>query len=131
MFLNLLAGGAGSAFARDDDSADTQRAEALFHGGLPVPTVRGDGVWCATGPGCDPPDGRGQLCCIGRVSDMELVIDDDAVVVVDDLPLVAELDGFTEAALGDRARIAVMQTDHPGGSVRGDPGDPLPRCAAI
>ena len=40
--------------------------------------------------------------------------------------LVAELDGFPEPALGDRARIAVVQTDHPAGAVGGGPGDPLP-----
>ena len=53
------------------------------------------------------------------VSGMQLVIHDDAVVVVDDLPLVAELDGFPEPAFRDRAGIAVVQTDHPGGSAGG------------
>ena len=57
---------------------------------------------------------------------MHLVIHDDAVVVVDDLALVTELDGFPEPALGDRAGIAVVQTDHPAGAVGGGPGDPLP-----
>jgi len=54
------------------------------------------------------------------------VIEDDAVVVVDDLALVTKLDRFTQPALGDRSRITVMQTDHPAGSIRGGPGDALP-----
>jgi len=66
------------------------------------------------------------LWCVRRVYDLHVVIKDDAVVVVDDLALVTELDGFPEPALGDRARIAVVQADHPAGAVGGGPGDPLP-----
>jgi hypothetical protein len=54
------------------------------------------------------------------------VIDDNAVIVVGDLGLVAELDRFAQAALGDRARIAVVQTDPPSGAVGSDAGQPLP-----
>jgi len=53
------------------------------------------------------------------------VIDDDAVVVVDDLARVAELNRLTETTLGDRARIAVMQNDPPGRPVGGVSRDAL------
>jgi hypothetical protein len=57
---------------------------------------------------------------------MQLVIHDDAVVVVDNLALVTELDGFPQPALGDRPGIAVVQADHPGRAIGSPPGDPLP-----
>src|ERR1700730_16119799 len=125
-FLDLLAGGTGSALARDHDSADTQVGEVVFDGGFAVPAVSGHRPGRATGPGSDPLDRRGQLWCVGGVSDMQLVIHDDAVVVVDNLALVAEFDGFTQPALGDRAGIAVVQADHPGRAIGSPPGDPLP-----
>src|SRR6267154_1690265 len=81
-FLDLLAGGTGSALARDHDSADTQVGEVVFDGGFAVPAVSGHRRGRATGPGSDPLDRRGQLWCVGGVSDMQLVIHDDAVVVV-------------------------------------------------
>ena len=50
----------------------------------------------------------------------------DAVFVVDDLCLVAELDRFAEPTLDDRAGIAVVQRHHPGCPVGGLPGETLP-----
>ena len=116
----------GLPFAGNDDGANTQVGKVLFDGGFAVTTVGGHGAGCATGPGFDPVDCGSQLWCVGGVSGLHVVIEHDAVVVVDDLPLVAELDGFAQPALGDRAGIAVVQADHPGRSVRGGPGDALP-----
>ena len=81
-FLDVLAGGAGAALARDDDSADTELGQCLVGGRFAVTTVSGHGLWCTTGAGFDSLDRRGQLWCIGGVSGMHLVIHDDAVVVV-------------------------------------------------
>jgi len=50
----------------------------------------------------------------------------DAVLVVDDLRLVAELDRFTELALGDRTGVRVVQADPAGRTRRGGSGHPLP-----
>lgn len=51
---------------------------------------------------------------------------DDAVFVVDDLGLVAELDRSTEPTLHDRTRIGIMQRHDPGGAVGCGPGETLP-----
>jgi hypothetical protein len=53
------------------------------------------------------------------------VVHDDAVVVVHDLGLVAELDGPPEAAFGDRTGVGVVQADSPRRPVRRGPGQPL------
>ena len=52
------------------------------------------------------------------------MVQHDAIVIVDDLGLVAELHRPPEPALGDRAGIPVVQ-DPPGGPVRGGPGQAL------
>jgi hypothetical protein len=124
--LDLVPGGTRSAFTRDHDMADAEASQCLFDSGLAVSAISGHGAGCLTGPVFDPLDRRSQLWCIGRVSGVYIVIEDDTVVVVDDLRLVAELDWFTELAFRDRPGLLVVQTDHPAGSVRGAPGDPLP-----
>jgi hypothetical protein len=48
------------------------------------------------------------------------VVEHDAVVVVHDLGLVAELDRLAEPALGDRASVTVVQADPPAGPVQGE-----------
>ena len=67
---------------------------------------------CTTGAGFDPLDRRGQLWCVGGVSGMHLVIHDDAVVVVDDLPLVTELEGLPSLplAIGRASRSCRLTT---------------------
>jgi hypothetical protein len=54
------------------------------------------------------------------------VVHDDAVGVVDDLGLVAELDGFAEASLGDRPGVRVVQTDRTRRGVGFAAGQPDP-----
>jgi hypothetical protein len=63
---------------------------------------------------------------VGRVSLLQGVVQDDAVVVVGDLGLVAELDRLAEPAFGDGAGVAVVQADPAGGPVRGGPSKPPP-----
>ena len=63
---------------------------------------------------------------IGRVAGLDGVVEHDAIVVVDDLGLVTELGRLAETALGDRAGVRVVQTDPPGGPVRGDTGQSMP-----
>jgi hypothetical protein len=65
---------------------------------LAVAPVGGDGPGTAPGAVDDPLDSRG----VGRVALFQGVVQDDAVVVVNDLGLVAELDGLAEAAPGAR-----------------------------
>jgi hypothetical protein len=56
---------------------------------------------------------------VGGVAALDGVVKHDAVVVVEDLGLVAELDRPAQPALRDRAGITVVQADQPGGAVRG------------
>ena len=44
-------------------------------------------------------DRRRQLRCVYRVSDLDRVVEDDTIGVVDDLRLVAELDGLASRPL--------------------------------
>jgi hypothetical protein len=55
-------------------------------------------------PGLSPVGLRSQLWCVSGVSGLHIVIENDAVVVVDDLPVVTELDRFPQPALRDRPR---------------------------
>jgi transposase len=50
---------------------------------------------------------------VGWVADHDGVIHHDPVGVVDDLGLVAELDGVADAALADRAGVKIVQADLP------------------
>ena len=49
---------------------------------------------------------------------MHGVIDDQPVGVVDDLRLVAELDGLAESSFADRSGVGFMERHEPGGSRR-------------
>ena len=62
---------------------------------------------------------------VGRVALLDVVVDDDAVFVVDELRLVAELDRLAEAALDDRTGIGVVQRHHPRRTRRGLTGEAL------
>jgi hypothetical protein len=67
----------------------------------------------------------GKLRAVGRVTAFDGVVEHDAVLVVDHLGLVAELDRLAQPALGDRAGVTVVQADLPGCPVRGDAAQPL------
>src|SRR5215207_3687014 len=121
-----LSGFAGFALAGNHHGADTQVVEAVVDLLLAVAAVGCDGTgWPAGAPG-DPLDRGGELGRVGGVALLDGVVQDDAVVVVGQLGLVAELDRFAEAALGDRAGVRVVQADPPLGAVRCLSGQPLP-----
>jgi hypothetical protein len=102
--FQLLSGRAGFPFVGNDDGANTQVGEGVVDGSFAVPAVGGHGAWCATGPVFHPLDCGSQLWCVRGVSGLHIVIENDAVVVVDDLPFVTELGRFPQPALRDRAR---------------------------
>lgn len=112
-------------FARNHHAIDTEVSELLVDLGLAIAAVGGDRTRRAPDAFSDSLHRRRQLRRVGRVAHLDVVIDDDAVVVVDDLARVAELNRLTETTLGDRARIAVMQNDPPGRPVGGVSRDAL------
>jgi hypothetical protein len=120
-----LAGLAGSAFAGDYHGPDAELVQVVLDARLAVAAIGGDGPRAPPGPADDPPDRRGELRRVGGVAALDGVVEHDAVVVVEDLGVVAELDRPPETALGDRAGIAVVQADPPGGPVRSGAGQPL------
>ena len=109
--LELAAGGAGFGLTRDGDAADAEFVQLTLDAGFAVAAVGGDRAWCAAGAAGDPFDRGGELGCVGGVTDLDSVIEDDAVGVVEDLGLVTELDRLAEPALADRAGIGVVQAD--------------------
>ena len=117
---------AGFAFTGYHDRAHAEVVQVVLDAFLAVAAVGGDGAGRAPGSLLDPPDRRRQLRRVGRVAHLDGVIDDDAVVVVGDLGFVAELDRLAQAALGDRAGIAIVQADPPSGAVGDLSGHPLP-----
>ena len=58
---------------------------------------------------------------------MHIMVEDDAVLVVDELGFVAELHRFAEAAFRDRPGVRVVQADPPGRAIWCLSGQPLPR----
>ena len=97
-----------SALAGQHRVADTEVAQSVFESLFAVAAVGGDGAWCLAGAVLDPFECRLQLFGVGRVAGFDVVVDDDAVFVVDDLGLVAELDGAAESSLDDRPGVAVV-----------------------
>ena len=116
----------GSAFAGNDDGAHAERMQGVIDAFLSVAAVGGHGARCASGAGDDPLDGGRKLRRVCRIALLDGVVEHDAADVVNELGLVPELDRLTEAALGDRASIRIVQADLPRCSVRGDTGHPLP-----
>jgi len=57
---------------------------------------------------------------------LHIVVEDDAVLVVDQLGFVAELHRFAQAPFRDRAGVRVVQTDPPGRAIRCLSGQPVP-----
>src|SRR3712207_5278393 len=87
---------------RDDDGAYSEVVQGIVDAFLAVAAVSGDGARPAAGALDDPLDGGGQLWGVGWVALVHAVVQDDTVVVVDDLALVAEFDRLAQASLGDR-----------------------------
>ena len=125
MFLGL-SGLARFAFAGDHDGTDAGVVQVVLDALLAIAAVGGDGPRLASGAALDALDRRGQLRGIRWVALFQVVVDDDAVVVVDDLGLVAELDRLTELTFGDRSGIRIVQADPAGRASRGDARQALP-----
>nr|BFE63990.1 hypothetical protein GCM10020063_085160 [Dactylosporangium thailandense] len=103
------AGGVGGALAWDGDRLHAGVEQGGLDAGFAVAAVRGRGPWSTTGAAGDPFDRGWQLRGVGWVALLDCVVQDDAVGVVDDLSLVAELNGFAEASLDDRAAIGAWR----------------------
>jgi hypothetical protein len=123
--FDVLPGFARFTFAGDHHVAYPEVVEVILDAFLAVATVGGDGTGRAPGAADDPFDGRGQLRRVGRVALLNSVVEHDPVLVVEDLGFGAELHRLTEAALGDRAGVRVVQAHPPARPIRGDPGDAL------
>src|SRR5690349_5583744 len=117
---------AGCAFTGYHHGAHAEVVQGVLDTFLAVAAVGGDGARGAAGALGDPRDRGRQLWGVGRVACLDGVVDDDTVVVIGDLGLVAEFDRFTQAALGDRTGIPVVQADPPGGAVGDLPRHPWP-----
>ena len=108
-----------SALAGNHHVGDAEVDQLAVDLGFAVAAVGGDGARCAFGPLCHPRYRRGKLRRVGRITLLHSVIQDDAVVVVDDLGVVSELDRPSEPSLGDRASVGIVQADPPGRPRRG------------
>ena len=97
--FELAARSAGFTLAWDRDAAHPEFVQLFFDAGFAVSAVGRDRAWCTSGAAGDPLDRRGQLRRVGGVSDLDVVIEDDAIDVVHDLGFVAELDRLAQAAL--------------------------------
>ena len=116
----------GLPFAANDDVADAEIVQVAVDAGLAVAAVGGHRSRLSSGAADDAFHSGFQPRSIGRVARLHVVVEDDAVVVVDQLSLVAELDRFPEPALSDWPGVGIVQADLPGRTV-GDPaGEPLP-----
>jgi len=86
--FGCLARRARSALAWDHDPFDTKSLEVGVDGRFTVSTIRDDRARCAPEPGDDTADRENELRRVGRVAFVDLMVNDDAVNVVDDLGLV-------------------------------------------
>jgi hypothetical protein len=120
-----LAGFAGSALVWDDDVLDTEVVQVVLDTLLAVATVGGHDARLPLGALDHSFHCRGEPGWVGGVAGLDVVVEDDAVVVVDDLGFVAELDRFAEPSLGDRAGVGVVQADSSSRPVWGGAGQPL------
>jgi hypothetical protein len=92
----------------------------LLDSGFAVASVGGHCLWCPAGPFDHAFDQRDKSRCVGGIAGEDIVVEDDAVVVVNHLGFVAERDRLPEFARRDRAGIGIMEADLPGCTV-GDP----------
>ena len=91
--FELAACCAGFALARDGDVTHAEVVQFVFDLGFAVAAVSGRGARGAAGAALYPLDRRGQLRRVGRVADLDVVVEDDAVFVVDDLCLLCRAAG--------------------------------------
>jgi len=108
---------------RDGDVTHAEVVQFVFDLGFAVAAVSGRSARGAAGAALYPLDRRGQLRRVGRVPDLDVVVEDDAVFVVDDLCLVTELDRSPEASFADRPGVRIVQADQPRAAVRHHTGE--------
>src|SRR5258705_12747220 len=111
----VAAGGTGPALAGDGHGGHAQGVQVVFHGRFAVVVVGGDRAGRLAGASGDAAQGRDQLGRVGRVADLDGVVEHDTVDVVDDLGLVAELDRLVQPSLDDGAGVGGVQADGAGG----------------
>ena len=109
VFLDL-SGLARFALAGNDNMSDCLVVQGVINARLAVAAVGRNGPGFASGAGADPFDGRGELGRVSGVALVQGVVQDDPVVVVDHLRLVAELHGLAELSLGDGPGIGVQNS---------------------
>jgi hypothetical protein len=122
--LDLLAGFAGSAFAGNRYGCHAEVFQLLVGGGLAVAAVGGHLTGDPAESVVDTFDRGHELLGVGRMTGLDVVVEDQPIFVVDDLGLGPELDRLTQPAFDDRPRVGVVQADQPGGRVHHLPGDP-------
>ena len=111
--FEFAAGNTGSARARDRHAAHAELVQVAFHRCLTVAAVGGDRAWWTSGAAGDPFDRRRQLWCVRRISDLNVVVEDDPVGVVGELGFIAELHRLAKSTFADRARVGIVQADQP------------------
>ena len=111
-------GGAGFALGRKHHLANAEFAERFPDGRFAIAAVGGDRVGDDVGPLADALDRRSEHGGVGWVADEDGVVDDDAVLVVDHLGLVTELNRFTQPTLADGPGVRVVQRHQTGGPHR-------------
>ncbi len=97
--FEFAAGGAGFALAGYRDLSDAELAKIVLDSCLAVAAVCGHRAGRRADTRFDAVDRWRQLGSVGRVPDLDVVIEDDTVLVVHDLGFVAELDRDAEAPL--------------------------------
>ena len=120
--FELSARGTGFTRSWDRHATHSGLVQVVFDRRLAVAAVGGDRAWCVPGAGSDPFDRRDQLRGVCGVADLDVVVEDDAVGVVDDLCFVAEFDRLAQASFADRAGIDIVQADQPAGRFGHHPG---------
>ena len=113
--LDLLSCSTGTSLSWDGDVVDPQGVEFGLDFRLAIATIGcrrfgdlAEELWIRLMAGTEH---RG----VARVAHLHFVVDDDAVEVVGDLCLVAELHRSPKSTLGDRTGIGVVEGDDPGG----------------
>src|SRR5829696_6790921 len=104
----------------------TEIVQVILDAGLAVAAVGGHRSRLPAGAADDAFDSGFQPRSIDRVARLHVVVEDDAVIVVDQLSLVAELDRFPEPALSDWPGVGIVQADLPRRTVWDPAGEPLP-----
>jgi hypothetical protein len=88
LLLDGAPGGTGFAFGWEHNGLDAEVAQLLVDGTLAIAAVSRHRSGHPRGPGGHTPDGWNEHGGVGRVPHLDVVVDDDAVFVVDDLGLV-------------------------------------------